>query len=389
VLAHRSDRNRTSVASAACSSDLQPLISRETFSSIPVDVGIMAKLRIGGLADGADDGFLKEQMESVLGPMREHQRMLNQLMSPAALRLRDVLERQARLHERLMPQLLNADTATALLADQKKWQATIAGLMKPAFVDAETTTKAIRRQMDALRPASSALQAIDSFVRPAMLRDLERLSVLPAVSAIAKMRDITATAQPLALQAAMRRTFEELALITQTEVAVDDDLSAEPDHIALAKINEELAGVMSDITPTNLDLVMSRVFAFVRGAPKPIAKALLGMLIALFAMALEPEVQRYEPLKWTRPYVRKVMWNLFRVSIPEDQRRVYRMVTAKRYLYVRRYPRRSDSFVVGRLPFGAFVAVVRRHKDWTLIEYTAEDVTVRGWVFSRYLERGD
>ena len=109
----------------------------------------------------------------------------------------------------------------------------------------------------------------------------------------------------------MRRTFDELALITQTEVAVDDHLSAEPDHIALAKINEELAGVMSDITPTNLDVVMSRVFAFVRGAPKPIAKALLGMLIALFAMALEPEVQRYEPLKWTRPYVRKVMWNLF------------------------------------------------------------------------------
>ena len=49
------------------------------------------------------------------------------------------------------------------------------------------------------------------------------------------------------------------------------------------------------------------------------------------------------------------------------------------------------SRVVGKLYFGQVVCIVRKNKNWTLIErYDSEtDVYIKGWVFTRYISRLD
>ena len=60
-----------------------------------------------------------------------------------------------------------------------------------------------------------------------------------------------------------------------------------------------------------------------------------------------------------------------------------RFVTASA-LFVRENPKRR-SRPIGKIYQGWLVRIVKFGRHWTLIEYSAGDVAIRGWVFSRYL----
>ena len=74
-------------------------------------------------------------------------------------------------------------------------------------------------------------------------------------------------------------------------------------------------------------------------------------------------------------------------AIPREVLARYRLVTAGT-LIIRARPTRHSARV-GELHLGDVVWTVRTHaRSWTLVEWRdGEDVRVRGWVFSRYLER--
>lgn len=65
----------------------------------------------------------------------------------------------------------------------------------------------------------------------------------------------------------------------------------------------------------------------------------------------------------------------------------YRFVTAKTLL-VRNKPS-QQSQILGRLYFGQVVNIVQKNRNWTLISWQDEQsgLSIRGWVFTRYIKK--
>ncbi|MCP4176601.1 MAG: SH3 domain-containing protein [bacterium] len=64
----------------------------------------------------------------------------------------------------------------------------------------------------------------------------------------------------------------------------------------------------------------------------------------------------------------------------------YRLVVAK-FLYVRKKAA-SRSGRIGILNHHDVVRLIKKNKDWTLVETIGEgDYKLRGWVFTRYLKK--
>ena len=77
------------------------------------------------------------------------------------------------------------------------------------------------------------------------------------------------------------------------------------------------------------------------------------------------------------------------VEIGPEFYRHYRFVSAPSLtVWSKNYTR---SKYVGKLYFGYLVRIVQKNKNWSLIEYRANDGTavIQGWVFTRYLKRFD
>jgi uncharacterized protein YgiM (DUF1202 family) len=63
----------------------------------------------------------------------------------------------------------------------------------------------------------------------------------------------------------------------------------------------------------------------------------------------------------------------------------FRYVSAD-ILHVRQQPNRSSQ-IIAKLSCGQPVMLISKGKSWSLVEWTSEEVTIRGWVSSRYLSR--
>lgn len=86
-----------------------------------------------------------------------------------------------------------------------------------------------------------------------------------------------------------------------------------------------------------------------------------------------------------------------RATVKEIKRTVsntgVNLYVLKEYRFVRvaclnvRLSNSIKSKLVGKLYMGQMVKVIRKKKNWCLMEYENGDVLIRGWVFTRYLEK--
>ncbi|WP_415295390.1 SH3 domain-containing protein, partial [Clostridium perfringens] len=47
------------------------------------------------------------------------------------------------------------------------------------------------------------------------------------------------------------------------------------------------------------------------------------------------------------------------------------------------------SYKIGELKYGDVVTILKKNKNWTLVEYSQDDCYIKGWVFTRYISRFD
>jgi len=78
---------------------------------------------------------------------------------------------------------------------------------------------------------------------------------------------------------------------------------------------------------------------------------------------------------------------IIKTEIPRNFLAEYRFITAD--VLIVRLEGKRKSKIVGKLYFGQVVQLIRKNKNWSLVEWKDEDndVFIRGWVFTRYLKK--
>ena len=110
-------------------------------------------------------------------------------------------------------------------------------------------------------------------------------------------------------------------------------------------------------------------------------------IIISFFNPLIDEIRDHLFIKDKRSAVKTVQQTIAKTEIPKNLLFDYRFVSAD-VLNVRSENNRK-SMIVGKLYFGQIVNMIQKKKDWTLVEWQDNDgeVTIRGWVFTRYLKK--
>jgi Bacterial SH3 domain len=331
---------------------------------------------------------VRKQYEAAIRPFQQH--TLDAMMSPA---IRDAMRMNEEFVKRFsMPELFAGmrvmESANAAFMEQRRLAKQVAEMMAPVGKMSDLVAAEIAR----LAPVTDTSRSFERLLKPATdaLRDWQQL---PSFSAFRDVQQMVAAAYPSALNASLLATMAEFERIGPAAIAFGKTgVNVGGELVAIADINAQFAEALAVEGPgeERLRVFIENVLALARRAPKPIAAALLGIVMWVLLSAGSGEIQFYTGVAMApvrRVVVRKISALVGESVAPEEQR-ILRIVSTTT-LEVRRYPRRPDSDVVGNLRLGMVVMVVRRQNDWTLVQYVNGDVLVRGWVYSRYLQRID
>ena len=352
--------------------------------------------------------FLTSPAESILAPMREQERLLNSIMSPSIRSALEMLEKCGAI--------LGRADSTAKLIEQATGINALLASQRRAYEDFATlsTTRVADQIRDLVAPRfADQLKAV---IAPAFLADFRNVL---ADSAAASLRGVgvadfealalSSTAQiarfmqdatkPAGITGVLSDFVSEAekiasrnAFVTPEGIRVDSDLVAAAD--LTAHLREAMAFASEAPRAERLREFFSECLRLLRRAPKPVAKALGSLLLAIVATILAGEVQEISK-DLLAPARQKLLARIRKLTglqrkTPKSERiRMpnFRVITARHTLHVRAYPRTSDSRIVGSLELGAVVVYVREVKDWTLIEYQEGDAIVEGWVYTRYARK--
>jgi hypothetical protein len=116
---------------------------------------------------------------------------------------------------------------------------------------------------------------------------------------------------------------------------------------------------------------------------KIIIHLLIPVLISIFTMKYFSENIHFDKTNIIRSIKKEAITSI----VDKNLLREYRFVTATT-LNVR-VNHSTHSVCVGKLYFGQLVHIIQKKRNWTLIEYLKKDdeFYIRGWVFTRYIER--
>lgn len=114
---------------------------------------------------------------------------------------------------------------------------------------------------------------------------------------------------------------------------------------------------------------------------------ILPIIINIFTGGLSPQ-DTQTTIKQNNTIIIKSIKNEVRKSLPSQEIiSMYRFVSCKHLKVMEGNSTKSRS--LGKLSFGQVVTIVTKKRNWTLVEYRKDEsgVIIKGWVFTRYLEK--
>lgn len=271
-------------------------------------------------------------------------------------------------------------------------------------------TNAVLRELSNGPPASLAGLAhyAESTLAPAIqtLREIEQLQKLAPGAFAAQMNTAFQSAQQLLASTnpdVHRMMAEVLESASRTKNIIMDvdrnEIVFENVRYATAEIAQETEMLLRESGALNeSEMHVDRIgnlLVEVRKTENPLVgfllkSVLLPLLISVIVSFLEPEIRALSDSMLKRP--RKPMKSQTWIEKRADEVLLlkccdYRYAMASE-LNVREGPSRKTR-IVGKLYAGQIVIVVKKTKNWTLIETSSFDgeVIVRGWAYTRYLGR--
>jgi len=174
----------------------------------------------------------------------------------------------------------------------------------------------------------------------------------------------------------------------------DNTISCTNKTFNLIELESDLRNIVEEvIDPNNINRRLDNLDKKLDGMKKdPLYKQILIAILIWFIIAfcIEPlikhQLARYSPQN-RNSMVRKITKSISSLNIEKDLLKDYRIVNT--YVLEIRAKNKIKSKCLGKLYLGQVVRVVKKNKKWTLIELKdeASEVTIRGWVFTRYLNK--
>lgn len=173
-------------------------------------------------------------------------------------------------------------------------------------------------------------------------------------------------------------SYDQVA--TQIEIISANAVQQHDLHAAVAQIIEAVENQKQPEVRFSLTLYFSRIFLwFIKNTANLVLVIMLTPSLNTYISTLDGFQSPQEIKKNIKAIAHK--------SSPHDQLENLRYVNATT-LNVRLNPR-AQAPKIGELNFGNVVNILKKDKDFTLVEWTGQDseVKIQGWVFSRYLNK--
>ena len=124
---------------------------------------------------------------------------------------------------------------------------------------------------------------------------------------------------------------------------------------------------------------------------KVVVWIIIPLLISVFSSFINQSIKYYCNYNFhgNKQIIKNIKKELTKNDIDLRLLRTYRIVSIDELIVRER--NRKASKLIGKVYFGQIVKVVAKEKNWSLIEWKGNDETsdliIRGWVFSRYLNK--
>ncbi|GEC88140.1 SH3 domain-containing protein [Brevibacillus brevis] len=187
--------------------------------------------------------------------------------------------------------------------------------------------------------------------------------------------------------------IESLQNLRTVQVEADENVrmnSLSSDQISeVIRLALEESGILTRIQ--SLESSINKLIIIALKFKEPFFKTVilsivLNLVSSMIFWVFQPALDEYRKTIQNKPQsIKQIKSAVSQSEISKEALVDYRFVSADT-LSVRQKPS-SKSSKLSTLYFGTFIRVVETRKDWSLVEWTSDDTLIRGWVFSRYLEK--
>ena len=164
------------------------------------------------------------------------------------------------------------------------------------------------------------------------------------------------------------------------------------EEITRDEVQEFVENTISEVSEKNrnvsLEITINKLLYNCSTQKSPILITILVNLISsIFFMFLSPHLHNINNKYFLnpKPIVKIIKKESNQFDISRNQLKGIKFVSAT-VLNVR-LSNSIQSKIVGKLYLGQIVSVLHQKRSWTLVEFKQENVSMKGWVFSRYLCR--
>jgi hypothetical protein len=182
--------------------------------------------------------------------------------------------------------------------------------------------------------------------------------------------------------------------------AMLQNLNDEPEETLRTASNveiEEIQDIVDSCINTQLNPIVDGINTLInvtRQQKEPFYKkvlleVLVYIILGLFGMLVLPITQSLQETIYAnqKPIAKMVKKEIARTGMDIKLLKGFRFVTVS-CLNVR-ITHKRNSQMVGALTFGQVVKIIRKNKNWSLIEWSNEknEASIKGWVMTRYISR--
>lgn len=334
--------------------------------------------------------LLQETIDrSISEPIREFQRV----MSEESARMKELYNdniiesaRQAERNLREMQEAMNLNFRNLIddsyLESQRQIQKTLRSLIRPSREIQKTLSEFFgsHQMQQKLEDFSTQMNRVSHGIDMGLLN--ESIKIKEALS--------DNLAAILKIPFRSRELFKEFDELTSNNyddefiVSSDGTITLGSETIPADQVKESITEFLDSLGFPDADNFLEKL----RDLKKPVRKYVLFAILTILLNLLSAYIyDTYVSSNYEKKSVIKDMKKAFVTQDEIDSLSNYRTVIASA-LNVRTKPSRNSG-IVGKIYLGKVVKVLKRKKDWTLIEMSSQDseILIRGWVFTRYLDK--
>lgn len=251
------------------------------------------------------------------------------------------------------------------------------------------------RQLDSFRELNETMKAFTKQLEP--LRQM-RIVMESNMIRSSYLNDINVTLNAFSTIENLKEEKPNLPIwdyVNNEKELLSSNQFENEESIEIEKHIEDIVEQFEKNINNGLDNAVNKIIGFI-GTIKndKLRQHLFGIFITIFISLLfsfiSPIIEDFtrKLMSSDKRKTEKLIQKEIKKSIPSTEYLSYIRIISCENLNVRSGPS-NNSMIIGNFRFGQVVTVVRKNRNWTLVQWKSEDddLEITGWVYTRYLKK--